>query len=496
MHLIGRFSALSHELIVALTALGACIAWIFWLGTPDFPLDDAYIVQHSVEGLRAGAEHRYIGSTPLDGATSRLHVFLLTALSFVMPVAWAQVLVTVVAVTLYLVGVFRLARQSELGPVSSAEIVLLAVIGSNVMHHLLNGLESSLAMAGLVWSFIAFQQARPVQRWPYVLLAMLPFIRVELGLWSALLMARALLDISGPDRLAEYRGFLIRSGLAMAAVVLPMVAIILALGGELLPNTISAKEAFFAESCMPDGMRLRFLLTVLMDSSPMMGVMALGLIGVIWSRLRWLVLIFVVVFLAVFEIKLPGGLLHNFARYLHMLFPFFILGLIEMLRPGSWLAGRKSYIVLGVAVVGSLFLLPAGWQGYETGIEKSRTSLRPTAEWTATNLPANAVILIHDAGMVSLYGEQRLVDLVGLKTPSSVPIHQATTQTTCSRDPRAMDQIASKSNATHFVVLNEWDEVFEMSDGLRRSGWTLTRADSERGETRYFVYALTPPDPV
>jgi hypothetical protein len=105
------------------------------------------------------------------------------------------------------------------------------------------------------------------------------------------------------------------------------------------------------------------------------------------------------------------------------------------------------------------------------------------------------VIMVHDAGYISLRGSQPLIDLVGLKSPSSVEAHRRYTWTACRRDPRALDVIARASEAKYLVVLDDWDRIFELSAGLRRAGWSVLRADRERGATRYTVYRIAHPGP-
>ena len=74
-----------------------------------FPLDDAYIVQHVVDGLILGAESRYADSTPMTGATSPLFVLLVYALAHIFEVTQAQLTVVVGGLVAYLWGVFRFA---------------------------------------------------------------------------------------------------------------------------------------------------------------------------------------------------------------------------------------------------------------------------------------------------------------------------------------------------------------------------------------------------
>ena len=67
-----------------------------------FPLDDAYIVQHVVDGLILGAESRYADSTPMTGATSPLFVLLVYALAHIFEVTQAQLTVVIGSLVAYL----------------------------------------------------------------------------------------------------------------------------------------------------------------------------------------------------------------------------------------------------------------------------------------------------------------------------------------------------------------------------------------------------------
>jgi len=126
-------------------------------------------------------------------------------------------------------------------------------------------------------------------------------------------------------------------------------------------------------------------------------------------------------------------------------------------------------------------------------IEFARIELAGVSDWVATHVPADAVVMVHDAGYISLQGRQPLVDLVGLKTPASVEAHRRFTWSQCRRDPRAMDAIARASGARYLVVLDDWDRIFELSAGLRQAGWSVLRADGERGATQYSVYRIAQP---
>lgn len=236
--------------VAGLMAAGA-IAWLVWIGAPDFPLDDAYIVQHAVEGVRAGVESRFVGATPMDGATSPLHVLSIALASFLMPVAWAQAIIALAAAALYLLGACFLSRRAGLNGLWSSVMTALALTSGLTLTHLLNGLETGLALAGLMWSFVLFWEPRPKRPHAWMLLGLLPFIRPELGLWSVLLGLRALIAASASRQPGEPLRLVREAAIWGCAAAVPMLLAILALGGALLPNTIGAKEAFFAEGCLP-----------------------------------------------------------------------------------------------------------------------------------------------------------------------------------------------------------------------------------------------------
>lgn len=497
MRILHRFEVGADVLVLGGLIFAGAIAWLVWMGGPTFPLDDAYIVQHAVEGVKAGTESRFVGASPMDGATSPLHVLVITLASFLMPVVWAQALVALSAAALYLAGAYVLARRAGLSLAWSAAMTVLALTSGLTLTHLLNGLETALAMAGLIWSFSLFWTPRPHQPRAWMLLGLLPFIRPELGLWSLLLGVRALLAAPAPDETGARVRVIREAAIWGAAAVVPMMLAVLALGGALLPNTIGAKEAFFAEGCLPVLDRVLLVRQILVGGAPYVAIALAAPLLVIASRFRWFALAFIAVFLAVYTLKLPGAFHHNEFRYLHLLIPFALLGVVELLRPRLPTDGQTqdrvgpvvALVLLAVAAAG----LPGSWARYENGIAKTRGELQDVAVWAAENLPSDAVVMVHDAGVISRFGDQKLIDLVGLKSRSSAATHQATTFATCSRDPQAMDQIARNSGATHFIVLADWDRIFEMTQGLRTTGWSLTRLDTARGASAYEVYALAPP---
>jgi hypothetical protein len=132
---------------------------------------------------------------------------------------------------------------------------------------------------------------------------------------------------------------------------------------------------------------------------------------------------------------------------------------------------------------------------YVDAISFTRNELAPIAEWAAHHLTSQDVVLIHDAGYISTIGKAKLIDLVGLKTPSSVDVHKRYTWELCGRNIKALDVIATKNQANYFIVLDGWDQIFGLTASLRLSGWKLdllaTRAN---GYGAYKIYRLNKPN--
>jgi hypothetical protein len=136
-----------------------------------------------------------------------------------------------------------------------------------------------------------------------------------------------------------------------------------------------------------------------------------------------------------------------------------------------------------------------GWAIYTAGlsirtyvdeIEYSR-HVRAQARFVA-GLPASSIILIHDAGQVAWEGPKaRLIDVVGLKSPQVVPIHEQLTKGGCQRI-QSLDRIARETSATHLVVLNRWDWPC-VGHNLRSAGWGMKPIYKDL----YWVYELVPP---
>src|SRR5689334_12266347 len=80
-------AAHQRRFYLVVTAL-ACLGWLLhslWMGTPVFPVDDAYITLHNAQALHQGYDLNFPGTPALVGSTSVLHTALVSALLYVLP---------------------------------------------------------------------------------------------------------------------------------------------------------------------------------------------------------------------------------------------------------------------------------------------------------------------------------------------------------------------------------------------------------------------------
>jgi len=472
----------------------ACLMVLVWghaMGVPDFPMDDAYIVQHAVESLRARLDARY-GGSPLSGITSPLHVLLIWVLGLVMPVPWAQFLVAGVSFVAWVAGAVELARRVGVPWHGQLLLAGLSSLGGMAFYQAFNGLETGLSMAMGVWALALFLEPTQVRPWHAALLGALPFVRPELAVLSALLFVRH--GVHGVDGWRSVWGR-VRAVLPWSVVgALPPLVFLLWQGGSVLPNTVMAKAYFFAEGCMPLGARLERWTSALHSFSMAFGLgwASVGLLGLLASRLRWVLVPFAVLFLFVYLDRLPGALFHNWHRYVYVLMPVLVAGWAGLLTLPVRRMRFPFVAALVVAVVASALLFWDGALRLQSGVDFTRRELAGVATWVATHVPESSTVLVHDAGFIALVGRQHLVDLVGLKSPSSIQVHAQYTWAQCSRQTPALAVIAQQAGVRYFVVLGGWDEAFHLTDSLRSAGWSAVRVDTERGETAYRVYRIQP----
>lgn len=480
-------SSRSASAISTIFILGLFAAWYYWIGHPDFPLDDAYIVRHSVQGLLDGVESAFPGSSPMTGVTSPAHVLMVAAFATFAPTPYAQVIATGVALLLYVTGVYAVGRAYGLNPNWSRLLTLASIISGSVVFQTLNGLETSLAMAAVAWAIALFAAQTHTYR-RYLLLSILPFIRPELAVLSALFFLQGISQQKGEASTAAFKA---TGYCALGAV--PFVVFLLITTGTPIPNTLAAKTYFFAEGCASFTAKAYVALQALVGFCQQLGIIAAGFVAVLFTRLRWIALTFMATFIAAYILRLPGGLFHNYHRYLYPLLPICMAGLAAWAAHHSPRVAISGKAVIALGILWSAAQIPSSWATYVHDLRSMRVDQASVAAWLDAHADPNQPTLIHDAGYLSATGKRQLFDLVGLKSPMAVEVHKSTTWASCGRRPDAIATIAAASRAKYLVVAEDWDRIFLLTSSLLHQGWQVQRADPDRPSQRYQIYEIAEP---
>ncbi|MCR8724105.1 hypothetical protein [Frigidibacter sp. ROC022] len=464
-------------LVVAVLVVAAAL-----IGMGNYAMDDAYIVEHSVKGILAGAETRFIGSTPWQGVTSPLYVGALWLLALILPIDIAHWLMGGLSAFALVLGWYVLSRRS-VGPVVAVVVAVVALFSGMTIYQIGNGLETAMAMAALTWILVAFDRRKP-PIWGYGLLGSLLFIRPELAAVQGLIALFVL-----AKRPSGWQ-----AGLVVAVGTLAVMgASLFAVSGGVVANTVSAKTYFFAEGCQPAAARAYLAAGGVAGFLGTVGAFGFGFALVVASRLRSIAAGFIFVFLLAYFFRFPGALWHNEFRYLYLLLPFAVLGWSSALAHQNATFRRVTAVIGLMAVTHVVMTAGTRLSAY---VDEARTVSKENLSaslWVAQNVAPDDVVMVHDAGLISLHGRQPLVDLVGLKSPSSAKVHHDMTYAQCRRVPQAISEIAGRAGAGYMIVTRDWNRIFRLTEALEATGWTVERADGERGDTLYQVYRIDQP---
>lgn len=456
---------------LALPALYLSIAAslaLTWGGA--FPLDDAYITLHNARALLQGADSVY-GVSPLVGATSPVHLALLSGLGLIFPLPEVSIAICAACTVIYAFALAaalrKIGAKGWLVPVTVCSGLMVGTVPIQLM----NGLETSMAMAAVA-AMLALHDSR---KWLPLLAGLAPFIRPELTLLASPLLLR--LVLKQPPRGA------LRIGGIAAITALPWLAWSLIETGQLLPGTMAAKVAFFSEDRLTLALRTQWFGSALRFS--MFAPVIMGLIGLTTEplqSLRWPIAVYISGVVGVALTLISGSLGWNDCRYLAPLVPALLIGFpgISHERLGKILIPAFALwaAVTGCIAIDRLQAERAYTRGELTALRK-----------TAASLPPGSRVLIHDAGMIAWVAPRlRLIDAVGLKTPQSVAWHRRFTRQACQFG-QALDGIVRSQTLSYAIVLQRpfWRCV---GDNLTQVGWRLDPLPSSGA---YQLFRLSPP---
>ena len=451
------------RLMLAAFPLTLAIGLRLWYGGPPvFTTDDTYIALHAARHLFEANDPAYPGVPPLTGATSLIHVLMLRAFMLVSSPVWATELVAWLGTVAYLAGAATLIVHRTTSTSGRLACMTIAVSLGGTIGHLSSGQETVWAMAAVMWLLKWLDTDPPGGRRVPLMAGFLPWIRPDLGLLTLTIAV-------------SRRKTFVRDSVLIALAILPCVLIYQLAIGSPLPNTVAAKIAFFGFAALP--LWKKMLLALLWLSPWFLLQIGLSTMGLRWAwhqRSDRIVLTALGLFLCGVIVAGPNVITHNDFRYLHpLMVPTIIAGL------AAW-AGRPHQSGLVRVVLGICLLWPVGHlssklQTIVRNVEIVVTAQSEIATWLNTHERQGVHVLVHDAGFLSEYSSAQLTDMVGLKSPSSIPAHQRWTAPSHGEDrPTALHRIACQSHPEYYVAFSIWEEDFRLTEGLREYGWSPT----------------------
>lgn len=459
----------------------ALVALAAWTVAPPLPImDDGYIALHSAQVLVSGHDVAY-GVPALTGATSPPHVALLALLlASGMSGAVAMRACAAMSVLAFLVAVWWLGTAARLTTRQRLVLVVIGLGSGGVYMQITNGLETGFAIAGVIAAIAACLARRFVIA--AALAGLLPWLRPDLGPIGVAVWCYAFIYGRGT------RPWIVA---APILVGLPWLSWMFLDTGRIVPNTVDAKRLFFAEGCRAFGVKSRAVLGELILFAAALGpltVLSAAGIQRVARVARSAVMLAAALtvasatIIAAYMLLLPGAANHNGHRYLYpVIVPLLLLS-------GAHAIARAGGRLVIVALITIGLCLPYQLSQLRDARSGAR-ELVALQEWIDANIPSDAVILSHDAGAVSMTA-RRVVDLVGLKTPSSADEHRRSTWPTCGAEREiAMRRIAERSAAQYLVVTRGWDQIFHIRETvpITQKLWGST------GPNAYAVYRIAPP---
>jgi hypothetical protein len=163
----------------------------------------------------------------------------------------------------------------------------------------------------------------------------------------------------------------------------------------------------------------------------------------------------------IYALRLPVTYQHG--RYMMPAMPvFWLIGLAGWLAFWSqprkypflpkrlWLFGGKALL----GVVSAAFLL-LGIQAYQQDSAIINAEMVDTAVWIKNNLPADAILGVHDIGAVGFFTENPIVDLAGLISPEVIPFMS---------DEQELGRFLTANHVQYLVTFPTW--YSHLTDGL------------------------------
>lgn len=426
---IASFWSLDQRVILALASLVGVLLFLAVSALTyrvGFPLDDAWIHLTYARNFALHGEWAFRLGEGSAGSTSPLWTALL-AIGYVLrlaPYVWTFFLGWVV-LSLMAVNAENAARKVL--PSYRTQIPWVGVFFALAWHltwSATSGMETLLhGLLTLIVLGMLMQNSRQ-----YLTLSLLAGLSVWVRPDGLTLLGPILFTAFFQEHTLKARG----SALAKVFIGFGILFVFyllfnLALSGTPMPNTFYAKQAEYGAYLLSRPLSERLANYIQpMIASPFVVLVPGAFLWLYksirernWGAIAGLIWFFG--YISIYFMRLPA---YQHGRYIIPAFP--ILYLWGMLGMMSYLASPKVNPRLSFLWRTLLVVLLAAFQ-WVGAAQNARdvifieTQMVRTAQWVNDNLPADAVLAVHDIGAIGYFTQNPLIDLAGLVTPDVVP---------------------------------------------------------------------------
>lgn len=420
----------------ALCCVGAGLVFLFYygmniavsgVGQPLMPLDDAYIHFQYARQIADGQFYVYNpGLPPTSGATSFIYPYLL-AVGYVIGFEglrlgiWAMgVGALALAFSAYLV--YRLAAAWGVDRRWALFAPPIFMLHSLIAWHFMSGMETGIAILLTLLTIWALAD----RRHPLAMVggALLALTRPEGAILALLVVGVVLL------RERRLYGWCLLPVLALGAQ--PLVNLLVT--GSAVASGNSAKSLFgmipldlaVVIGRIADNV-LRFWRDVFVPSGALVpGTFILGLLAGIgalrlWGRGRRLETLILTGWMLAFALAIAtlDTAFWHFRRYQMPVIAFLFPLAFAAALGASRLARLGRVFVIASGLISVIYTAGGMAHAYAVNVGYVRDQPLAMARWLSENTPPDAVIAVHDVGMMRYMGGRTTLDMVGLTTPGA-----------------------------------------------------------------------------
>ena len=446
--------------------------------TPAFPLDDAFITLHSAQVLHSGYDPNFPGVHPLYGITCAPFLGLVYLLLFFLKPLAALDIACWLGLLAYTLGLHFMGRVLGLPRTTRIAVIALGLLCSLVPYQLLNGLETSWALASVIWLLALASGSGEKWSWAAIAAGLAGSIRPDLIPLTFFVM---LLLVIKCWRQKQYQRAILLCVIASIPLALTALWYYHSIG-TLFPQTGVAKHYFFAD---PDYLSIRALsieALALISFALTVGPICIAIPYLFRSWLGKVCLLFTGMFLVAIFLDWPGAIVTNRFRYPVILVPVLIW---------AFASERKARPVLLISLLYSALFAVFAVHLYADDCQSMQSAEEDIAAWCEHNFPANSTLLIHDAGYLAYRTHFRLVDMVGLKTPAAIPLNRKFTFPSAGRLRNiTVSQLAEETGSRYLIIHEPFFPT--LIPDLQRIGWHPKLMHQNQ---YYSVFVLTQPTP-